>query len=106
MAAKIELCGRLLGAPELRTTPGGTSLLTVVVDCGEAGDEMRLRVVLAGEDARIRFAGLKAGSEIRAEGKLRGLRGAIRGTGPYPGIEVVANTIEFAAASGITGRHG
>ncbi|MGH9640224.1 MAG: hypothetical protein ACRD3Y_09195, partial [Bryobacteraceae bacterium] len=78
MAIRVEFNGRLIDAPRLHSTPGGTPLLRLTVDCGEPNDRMPLSVVIKGEAARALHAALRPGAEIRAEGLLHGLRGAAR----------------------------
>jgi primosomal replication protein N len=92
---RIELRGKLARAPELRTTPAGTALLRIVVDCGAPENELIMNVVMTGERARAIAAELVVGREVRATGSLRATvarGGAIaRGT-----VEVVADEISLA----------
>jgi hypothetical protein len=59
VANRIELLGRLINPPELRTTPAGTPFLRLLVDCGAADGELVLSVVMAGGGARGGAARLK-----------------------------------------------
>lgn len=94
MAIRVELCGRLVKAPELRVTPAGSPLLRVAVDCGESEHELVMEVVMAGERARDLARALKGGSRIRAAGALRSLRtrGPIAATPAK--LEVLADNLE------------
>jgi hypothetical protein len=80
-------------APELRTTPAGTPLLRLMVDCGAPGSELTLSVVMVGERARTLAVSLRAGGEVRATGSLRAVRGRTRGGLVQAGVEVVAGEI-------------
>jgi hypothetical protein len=81
-------------APELRTTPAGTPLLRLMIDCGSSGSELALSVVMVGERARILAALLRPGGEVRAIGSLRAVRGRTRGGL----VEVIAGEIEVRSA--------
>jgi primosomal replication protein N len=95
---KIELCGRLMQAPELRTTPAGTPLLRLMIDCGAPGNELALSVVMAGERARTLAASLRPGGEVKAMGSLRAVRGRLRGGLGQAAVEVVAGQIQLGSA--------
>jgi primosomal replication protein N len=69
----------------------------MAVKCGAAGDELTLTVTLAGDRARELAAALKPGSEVRAHGSLR----TLKGRSDSPIIEVMADSVEL-----ITGRTG
>jgi len=92
---RIELCGRLMQAPELRTTPAGTPLLRLMVDCGAPGSELALSVVMAGERARTLAVSLRPGGEVRVTGSLHAVRGRGRTRGGLvqAAVEVVAGEI-------------
>jgi single-stranded DNA-binding protein len=96
----IELRGRLVNHPELRTTPGGMSVLRLAVDCGEDGEQLRLDVVMVGEQARARAAGLRSGQEIRVSGRLRSAKPANSGFGRNE-IEVLATDIVSVPSPGV-----
>ena len=105
MSNRIELCGRVLNQPELRTAPGGMALLRFAVECGAEGEELRLEVVMIGEQARDAARGLRAGQEIKVVGRLRPVAPTIgtgdprtRGAGGLRTrqIEVLANEIKPA----------
>ena len=93
MPTRIELCGRLMQAPELRTTPAGTPLLRLMVDCGAPGSELALSVVMAGERARTLAVSLRPGGEVRVTGSLHAVRGRTRGGLVQAAVEVVAGEI-------------
>jgi single-stranded DNA-binding protein len=93
---RIELWGRLLNPPELRTTPSGTPLLRLQVECGGPGEELSLPVVMVGETARATAAQLRSGQELRVAGRLRPVaRGAQAGVARQA-VEVLANEIKPA----------
>jgi single-stranded DNA-binding protein len=93
VANRIELLGRLINPPELRTTPAGTPFLRLLVDCGAADGELVLSVVMAGNDARAVASQLKSGREVRATGALRTVRGRTRAGIALAGVEVLASDI-------------
>lgn len=68
--SKVELWGRVLRQPELRATPSGRQVLRLAVDCGSAGSELRLEVVLRGESAPELAQALRAGQQIHVTGSL------------------------------------
>lgn len=88
---RIELEGRVLDAPEIRTTPAGTPILRFTVECGEPGEELRLGIVMAGESALAAKPLLERGRQIRVIGRLRALKGKLK---TDAAIEVVATSIE------------
>jgi primosomal replication protein N len=90
---RIELEGRLLALPEVRTTPAGTPVLRFAVDCGAPGEELRLEVVMAGESALAAKPLLEPGSNVRVIGRMRALRGKLK---TDAALEVVAESIERA----------
>jgi single-stranded DNA-binding protein len=89
-ANRIELSGRLAADPELRTTPAGTPILRIVVDCGEPPEHLTLGCVMVGEAGREAAERLRRGSEVRVAGRLRALSGP-QGSGR---VEVIASGIE------------
>jgi len=94
---RIELAGKVVSAPELRTTPTGTPVLRIEVDCGESRELLRLGVVMAGEGAREVGARLRAGSAVKVTGTLRAVRG--RGwSSSASGVEVLAIEVSEVAA--------
>ena len=95
MAARIELSGELIAAPEVRVTPAGTPILRLTVDCGAAPGELVLSVVMTGEPVRSIAMGLEIGCRVQASGTLRGLRGR-----RVPSFEVVADQISSDAKRG------
>jgi single-stranded DNA-binding protein len=91
---KIELWGRALDQPELRTTPSGTALLRLAIDCGAAGEDLRLEVVMTGEPAREAAARLETGQALYVSGQLRAVG---RAGGPalrVRPVEVLASEIK------------
>jgi single-stranded DNA-binding protein len=92
---RIELEGRLLGKPEVRITPAGTPVLRFTVDCGAAGEELRLGIVMTGEAALAAKAKqlLEPGRQVRVTGRMRALRAGSRAS-RSDALEVVAASIE------------
>ena len=88
---RIELEGRVLDAPESRTTPAGTPILRFTVECGEPGEELRLGIVTAGELALASKPLLERGKQVIVSGRLRALKGKLK---TEAAIEVVATSIE------------
>jgi len=82
------------------------ALLRFAVECGAEGEELRLEVVMIGEQARDAARGLRAGQEIGVLGRLRPVARTIaagdaaraRGAGGLRRrqIEVLANEIKLA----------
>jgi hypothetical protein len=88
---RIELWGRVLGEPELRTTPAGTSVLRFAIDGpGESG----LSVVMTGETAQRLLPSLKTRAEIRVTGSLKMVRRRLKSGLIEAGYEVVADSIK------------
>jgi primosomal replication protein N len=94
---RIELVGRVVGAPEVRTTPTGIPVLRVEVDCGEGRELVRLGVVMAGEGAREIGERLAAGAVVKVAGKLRAARGRVWSSAAN-GVEVLASAMSEVAA--------
>jgi len=63
----------------------------MAVKCGAAGDELALTITLVGDRARELAAALKPGSEVRATGSLR----TLKGRSESPIIEVMADSVEL-----------
>lgn len=94
---RIELWGRLLGEPEVRVSPRGTTILRITVDCTSgAGEALALGVVMTGQDARQTSASLKSGDEIRVTGCLHSVKRRLRSGMTQTALEVVASSIEGA----------
>lgn len=91
--SKIELWGRVLRQPELRATPTGRQVLRLAVDCGSAGSEVRLEVVMSGERAPELALALKAGQQIHVTGSLRTAAVRTKSGIRESRLEVVASTI-------------
>ncbi len=96
---RIELTGKVVSAPELRTTPNGTPVMRFEVDCSEGRERLRLEVVMAGGLARELGGRLRAGSMVQVAGALRALRGHISSGPAAAGVEVVASEITEVAAA-------
>lgn len=90
---RIELWGRLSGEPELRTTPAGTSVLRFVVDSADGPGELKMAVVMTGEQTQRLGAMLKAGAEVRVKGTLKAIRRRLKSGLIETGYEVVAESI-------------
>jgi len=86
---RIELVGTVVSAPEVRTTPAGTPVLRIEVNCGEGRDIFRLGVVMAGGDARDIGGRIAAGVAVKVTGTLRAVRGRARSSAAG-GVEVLA----------------
>jgi primosomal replication protein N len=94
---RIELVGIVVSAPEVRTTPTGTPVLRVEVNCGEGREILRLGVVMAGGDAREIGARIAAGATVKVTGTLRAMRGRV-GSSAASGVEVLASEISEVVA--------
>ncbi len=101
---RIELTGRLACAPQVRTTPAGTPILRIEVDCGEGRESLILGVVMAGEGVRELGARIGAGSTVKVTGTLRTVgRGSRRSR--IECVEVLADSIgELAERPGSGNR--
>lgn len=99
---RIELSGRLVRTPELRTTPGGTPVLRFVVECCDPPERMRLTVTVTGEEGRRISSLLKASDEVMVEGRLR--ESATRAAGVLPGVEVLASRVTRKQSATIGGK--
>ena len=87
----IELCGPIKGEPELRTTPAGTAVLRIFVDCGE---ELALAAVMTGEQAGSIGRNLRARTEVRVTGSLKAVRRRLKSGLTGIGYEVMADSIQ------------
>jgi primosomal replication protein N len=81
--------GTVVSVPEVRTTPSGTPVLRIEVNCGEGREILRLGVVMAGGDARQLGARIVAGATVRVTGTLRSARGRVWPSAAG-GVEVMA----------------
>jgi len=88
---RIELAGRLLDKAEVRITPAGTPVLRFNVECGAAGEELRLGIVMTGEAALAAKPLLERGRLVKVIGRMRSLKGSLKSSGAF---EVVAESIE------------
>jgi len=90
---RIELWGRLSGEPELRTTPAGTSVLRITMDSADRPGELKMEVVMTGDETpRLRLK-MKAGAEVRVKGTLKAIRRRLKSGLIETGYEVVADSI-------------
>jgi single-stranded DNA-binding protein len=88
---RIELEGRVLDLPEIRSTPAGTPVLRFSVECGVPGEELILGVIAVGEPALAAKPLLKRDGQVRVSGRMRALKGKLKSGAT---IEVVAESIE------------
>lgn len=95
---RIELVGKVVSAPEVRTTPAGTPVIRIEVDCGEGRELLRLGVVMAGQGAREIGARIGAGGAVKVTGRLRAVRGHVWSSAAG-GVEVLASEIVEVLAS-------
>ena len=91
---RIELDGRLVGEAEVRVTPRGTPVLRFIVDCGAAGEELKLAIVMTGDLALAAKGLLEPGRQVKVSGRLRALGAGIGAVRADAGFEVVAATVE------------
>jgi primosomal replication protein N len=96
--SRIELVGIVASAPEVRTTPTGTAVLRVEVNCGEGREILRLGVVMAGGKAREIGARIAAGATVKVMGTLRAVRGRVWSSAAS-GVEVLASEISEVVAN-------
>lgn len=89
---RIELVGKVVLPPEMRTTPTGTPVVRIEVDCGDGRELLRLGVVMAGRDAREVGARIAAGAAVKVTGRLRAARGRVWSSAAS-GVEVLASEI-------------
>jgi len=99
---RIELWGRILGEPELRTTPAGTSVLRITVDAADRPGDLALPVVMAGEAAERLRPELKPGIAVRVKGSLKAVRRRLKSGLIETAYEVMTDSIELEQA----GRQG
>ena len=85
----IELVGTVVSGPEVRTTPAGTPVLRIEVNCGEGREILKLGIVMAGGDARELGARIVAGATVKVTGTLRAVRGRVWSSAAG-GVEVMA----------------
>jgi primosomal replication protein N len=91
---RIELVGRVVAPPEVRTTPTGTAVIRIEVDCGEGREVLRLGVVMAGAAARELGVRISAGATVKVTGALR----AVGRRALASGVEVLASEISEVPA--------
>lgn len=90
----------MLGEPELRTTPAGTSVLRIQVEAADEPGAFALAAVMTGEEARLRAGILRSGMEVMVKGTLRATRRRLKSGLTEIAYEVVADSIEVAAPVG------
>lgn len=90
------MVGRVVAPPEVRTTPSGTPVIRIEVDCGEGPEGLKLGVVMAGAVARELCARIDAGATVKVKGALR----AIPRRAFAAGVEVLASEISEVAVDG------
>ena len=95
-ANRIELEGRVLSTPEFRVSPSGTPFLRLLVECGQAGEELSLSVLLTGSQATAIKALIEPGRPVKVVGRLRALKLSAATQRPGTGFEVVASSIDPA----------
>lgn len=86
--------GRILAEPELRTTPAGTAVLRIVVAADSDGD-LKLAVIMSGDEARRLQPSLRTGSEVRVIGCLKAVRRRLKSGLIDIAYEVMADSIEI-----------
>ena len=96
---RIQLWGKVLAAPELRTTPAGTSVLRIIVQAGDGPPDFALTATITGEAARQTASLVKAGMEVSIEGSLRALRRPTKAGLVDIAYEVAAVSIEVGASN-------
>jgi primosomal replication protein N len=89
--------GIVVSAPEVRTTPNGTPVLRIEVNCGEGREILRLGVVMAGGDARELGVRIGAGATVKVTGPLRAVRGRVWSP-TAGGVEVLATEVSEVVA--------
>jgi single-stranded DNA-binding protein len=89
----VELWGRVLGEPELRTTPRGTAVLRITVDAAQQPGGLAMAVVITGEAARRLCTGLRVGTNVRVKGSLTAVRRRLNSGLLETAYEVVAASI-------------
>ena len=97
---RIELWGRVLGEPELRTTPAGTSVLHIQVEAAGDPGPFALAVAMTGEAARLRAGILRPGTEVMVKGTLKAIRRRLKSGLTETAYEVLAESIEVAEPVG------
>ena len=73
----------------LRITPAGTPILKLAIDCGVTPEQMRVDVVMPGDQCLEAARRIRRDRPVRVVGRLRTV-----GTGIHAAIEVVAASIE------------
>ena len=96
---RVELWGPIVGEPELRTTPAGTSVLRITV-AGDSEGALALAIVISGEAARRIRPSLRAGTEVRVKGFLKAVRRRLKSGLAEIGYEVMSDSIELDERGG------
>ena len=84
----------MVGEAEVRVTPRGTPVLRFTVDCGAAGEELKLAIVMTGDLALAAKGLLEPGRQVKVSGRLRALKSGIGKIAPDAAFEVVAESVE------------
>jgi single-stranded DNA-binding protein len=92
---RIQLWGRILVEPELRTTPAGTSVLRITVQAADRPADLVLAAVITGDEARRLGATLKAGSAVMVKGTLKAVRRRLKSGLFDTTYEVAADSIDL-----------
>ena len=93
--------GRLVIPPSLRVTPAGTSVLSLVVDCGDRAGDLRIPVMFAGETARALTSRLSQGLAVRVSGSVRPTLAHNRSGRAHLGVEVIADEVALVDAGNL-----
>lgn len=97
---RIDLWGRVLGEPELRTTPAGTAVLRITV-AGDSEGDLALVVMASGELAQQIGPRLKAGCEVKVGGTLKAVRRRLKSGLADLIHEVAADSIAIEGSGGV-----
>ena len=92
---RIDLWGRILAEPELRTTPAGTSVLRITVQAADRPADFALDAVIMGDEARRLGARLKAGAEVTVKGNLKAVRRRLKSGLNETIYEIAADSIDM-----------
>lgn len=82
-----------MGMPEFRTTPAGTAVLRMTVQCADQPGALELPVVLIGEKAEPMRTSLRNGVMVKVDGTLKPIRRRLKSGIFEEGFEVIADSI-------------
>lgn len=109
----VVLMGRLTRDPELRVTPGGTSVCTVTLaverDYRERSGEREtdfIDVVSWGKTAEFVARNFRKGLQVGCQGRIQTRKWRDRYEQSRAAVEVVADSVYFAGRTENTGRTG